>query len=62
MIIKEQANNIDEVILNNTNNKIYLGNVYGNHIHDGYAGAVFHTDGIIPIITTCQGEIESHIF
>ena len=38
-----------------TNNKIYLGNIYGDHIHDGYAGAVFDIRGLAPALTTCQG-------
>lgn len=39
----------------NTNNKIYLGNIHGLHIHDGYAGAVFDIRGLAPALTTCQG-------
>ena len=39
----------------NTNNKIYLGNIHGSHIHDGYAGAVFDIRGLCPALTTCQG-------
>ena len=39
----------------NTNNKIYLGNIHGSHIHDGYAGAVFDIRGLAPALTTCQG-------
>jgi len=38
-----------------TNNKIYLGNIHGSHIHDGYAGAVFDIRGLAPALTTCQG-------
>lgn len=38
-----------------TNNKIYLGNIHGEHIHDGYAGAVFDVRGLAPALTTCQG-------
>ena len=38
-----------------TNQKIYLGNIHGNHIHDGYAGAVFDINGLAPALTTCQG-------
>ena len=38
-----------------TNNKIYLGNIHGEHIHDGYAGAVFDIRGLAPALTTCQG-------
>lgn len=38
-----------------TNNKIYLGNIHGDHIHDGYAGAVFDIRGLAPALTTCQG-------
>ena len=38
-----------------TNNKIYLGNIHGDHIHDGYAGAVFDPRGLAPALTTCQG-------
>lgn len=34
---------------------IYLGNIYGEHIHDGYGGAVFSKYGLCPAITTCQG-------
>ena len=37
----------------NTNNKIYLGNIHGSHIHDGYAGAVFDIRGLCPALTTC---------
>ena len=39
----------------NTNTKIYLGNIHGHHIHDGYAGAVFDIRGLAPALTTCQG-------
>lgn len=38
-----------------TNIKIYLGNIHGEHIHDGYAGAVFDIRGLAPALTTCQG-------
>ena len=38
-----------------THNKIYLGNIHGDHIHDGYAGAVFDIEGLAPALTTCQG-------
>ena len=38
-----------------TNNKIYLGNIHGDHIYDGYAGAVFDIEGLAPALTTCQG-------
>lgn len=38
-----------------TNKKIYLGNIHGKHIHDGYAGAVFDIKGLAPALTTCQG-------
>lgn len=38
-----------------TDQKIYLGNIHGNHIHDGYAGAVFDIRGLAPALTTCQG-------
>ena len=38
-----------------TNQKIYLGNIHGSHIHDGYAGAVFDIRGLSPALTTCQG-------
>lgn len=34
---------------------IYLGNIYGPHIHDGYGGAVFSKYGLCPAIKTCQG-------
>ena len=46
-------NNINEVT--DTNIKIYLGNIHGLHIHDGYAGAVFDIRGLAPALTTCQG-------
>ena len=39
----------------NTHQKIYLGNVHGDHIHDGYGGAVFDIQGLAPALTTCQG-------
>ena len=42
-------------ISSNTNRKIYLGNIHGKHIHDGYAGAVFDIRGLSPALTTCQG-------
>lgn len=38
-----------------TRNKIYLGNIHGPHIHDGYGGAVFDIHGVSPAVTTCQG-------
>ena len=38
-----------------SNRKIYLGNIHGSHIHDGYAGAVFDIKGLSPALTTCQG-------
>ena len=41
--------------INQSNNKIYLGNIHGSHIHDGYAGAVFDIRGLAPALTTCQG-------
>ena len=45
-----------------THNKIYLGNIHGAHIHDGYAGAVFDIRGLCPALTTCQrGGREPHI-
>ena len=28
--------------------KIYLGNIYGEHIHDGFGGAVFDVGGVVP--------------
>ena len=34
---------------------IYLGNTYGEHIHDGFGGAVFSKYGLCPAIKTCQG-------
>ena len=34
---------------------MYLGNIHGPHIHDGYAGAVFDVCGVSPAVTTCQG-------
>ena len=40
---------------NDSNNKIYLGNIHGPHCHDGYAGAVFDIRGVAPALTTCQG-------
>lgn len=39
----------------NTHQKIYLGNIHGEHIHDGYGGAVFDIRGLAPALTTCQG-------
>ena len=41
--------------MDNTNQKIYLGNIHGDHCHDGFGGAVFDPRGISPIIMTCQG-------
>ena len=38
-----------------TNTYMYLGNIHGEHLHDGYAGAVFDINGISPVLTTCQG-------
>lgn len=35
--------------------KIYLGNIHGEHAHDGFAGAVFHPGGVAPAISTMQG-------
>ncbi len=49
MKISGNIKNID------TNTKIYLGNIHGTHIHDGYAGAVFDIRGVAPALTTCQG-------
>ena len=50
MKLDVDINNIEQ-----TNNAIYLGNIHGNHIHDGYAGAVFSIIGLSPALTTCQG-------
>lgn len=45
-----------------TNQKIYLGNIHGEHIHDGYGGAVFDIRGLAPALTTMQGGgRESHV-
>ena len=49
MKVSSSIGNID------TNQKIYLGNIHGEHIHDGYAGAVFDIRGLAPALTTCQG-------
>ena len=49
MKVSSSIGNID------TNQKIYLGNIHGEHIHDGYAGAVFDIHGLAPALTTCQG-------
>ena len=38
-----------------TDTYMYLGNIHGTHIHDGYAGAVFDIQGVSPALTTCQG-------
>jgi len=33
----------------NTKSEVtYLGNLYGEHIHSGYAGAVFDGGGVLP--------------
>lgn len=34
---------------------LFLGNIHGSHLHDGYAGAVFDIHGVSPGLTTCQG-------
>lgn len=39
----------------NEDNDLYLGNIYGEHIHDGFGGAVFDGNGSCPTINTCQG-------
>lgn len=33
----------------------YLGNLFGEHIHDGYAGAVFDPTGMSPTVKTVSG-------
>ena len=33
----------------------YLGNLFGEHIHDGYAGAVFDPSGKSPTVKTVSG-------
>ena len=47
--MKESLKNTD------THQKIYLGNIHGSHLHDGYRGAVFDIRGLAPALTTCQG-------
>lgn len=39
----------------NEDNDLYLGNIYGEHIHDGFGCAVFDGYGCCPTIKTCQG-------
>jgi len=40
----------------NTKSEVtYLGNLYGEHIHSGYAGAVFDGGGYCPTITAISG-------
>lgn len=33
---------------------MFIGNIYGEHLHDGYAGAVFDIDDFSPALTTMQ--------
>ena len=42
-------------VFSDSDQKIYLGNIHGEHLHDGYAGATFDVRGLSPALTTCQG-------